>query len=79
MRLRLVLQRTAIWASKWDPAAWITTGQMREMIDQPPPESDPAVLVAAEQIRKDGRVVIENVTKAVDEWRAKMSKLDGPM
>ena len=78
MRLRLVCQRTAIWADKWDSAAWIRTGKMREKSDQPPPESDPAVLVAHEQIRKDGRVIPENIERAVNEWRAKMLKLAEP-
>jgi hypothetical protein len=51
---------------------------MREKSDQPPPESDPAVLVAHEQIRKDGRVIPENIERAVNEWRAKMLKLAEP-
>lgn len=74
MRLRLVCQRTAIWAQNWDAAAWIQTGRIESPNDGPPAEQDPAVLVAQEQIRKDGRVIPENIARAVDQWRAKTLK-----
>jgi hypothetical protein len=74
MRLRLVSQRTAIWAQNWDAAYWIQTGKLRTPESQRPAEDDPAVKIAQEQIRKDGRVIPENIAKAVEEWRAKMSK-----
>ena len=79
MRLRLVLQRTAIWASgaEWNPVAWIRGTDGRRN-DRRPPEEDPAVKIAAEQIRKDGRVIPENVTKAVELWREKTLKPEKP-
>ena len=75
MRLRLVCQRTAIWADNWDAAAWIRSGLL--LPNQPtaarPP--DPAELVAREQIRRDGgRFIPENVIQAVKEWQVKTSK-----
>lgn len=74
MRLRLACQRTAIWANQWDPATWIRTGALTSRRDEPPAEQDPAVLIAQEQIRKDGRLILENVNEAIEAWRAKMSK-----
>ena len=82
MRLRLASQRTAIWASaeEWDPAYWIQTGGLRNPEADRQAEEDPAVLVARDQIRKDGgQLIVENVTKAVDAWRAKTLKPDEPM
>ncbi len=78
MRLRLVCQRTAIWADKWDAGAWIRSGQLltpQPTSDQPP---DPAELVAREQIRRDGgRFIVENVLRAIEEWQVKTSKPAG--
>lgn len=73
MRLRLYYQRTAIWKEKFDAAHWIRTGNVRAS-NAAPPEDDPAVKIAQEQIRKDGRLIVENVTKAVEEWQPKTSK-----
>lgn len=78
MRLRLACQRTAIWANNWDSATWIRTGRLTSRQDDPPAEQDPAVLIAQEQIRKDGRLILENVTKAIETWRAKTLKPDEP-
>lgn len=72
-RRRAIIQRTADNADIPDVAHWIETGEIRQQ-DRQPPVDDPAVLVALEQIRKDGRVIPENVAKAIDEWRAKTLK-----
>lgn len=79
MRLRLVNQRTAIWAKDWDVPEWIRNGRLRDQTQESEPE-DPAVLVGREQIRKDGgRLIVENVNRAIEEWRVKTLKPDGPM
>jgi hypothetical protein len=80
MRLRLVAQRTAIWAANWDAANWIQTGRLDEQpaaaqTDQP----TPAQLIAREQIRRDGgKLIVENVIKAVEQWQQQTSKPDEP-
>jgi hypothetical protein len=74
MRLRLACQRTAIWSSPWDPAHWIKHGELRTPAAEQPVENDPAVLVAQEQIRKDGRLIVEHVTAAVDAWHASFNR-----
>ena len=77
--MRLFNQRTAVWAEKWDAAYWIRTGNIREQAPERPAEDDPAVLIAREQIAKDGGIlIVENVTRAVEAWRQKMSKQDEP-
>ena len=68
VRRRAIVQRTADNAKIPDVAHWIETGEIREQ-DRRPPADDPAVLVALEQIKKDGRLIIENVTKAIEQWR----------
>ena len=79
MRLRLVNQRTAIWAKDWDVTEWIRAGRMQDPT-QEAEAKDPAVLVGREQIRKDGgRLIVENVNRAIEEWRAKTLKPDEPM
>jgi hypothetical protein len=67
-RRRAIIQRTADNAKIPDLAHWIETGEIRDD-SRPPPEEDPAVKIAAEQIRKDGRLIVENVTEAIEKWR----------
>lgn len=67
LRRRAIIQRTAENAKIPDLAHWIETGEIRQ--PAAPVEADPAVLVAQEQIRKDGRLIVENVIKAVEQWR----------
>ena len=69
VRRRAIIQRTADNAKIPDLAHWIETGEIRDNTRRPP-EDDPAVKIAQEQIRKDGRLIVENVTKAVEQWRA---------
>lgn len=51
-----------------DVAHWIETGEIREP-NQRPSEDAPEVKIAREQIRKDGRLIVENVTRAIEQWR----------
>jgi len=79
VRRRAIIQRIADNAKIPDVAAWIETGQLREP-NRRPPEDKPAVKIAKDQIRKDGRVIIENVTKAIERWRDQQTlKPDEPM
>jgi hypothetical protein len=68
VRRRAFIQRVAANAKIPDVAHWIETGEIRDQTRRPPGD-DPAVLIALEQIRKDGRLIVENVTKAVEQWR----------
>lgn len=68
VRRRAIIQRTADNAKIPDVAHWIETGEIREQ-DRRPPADDPAVLVALDQIQRDGRLIVENVTKAIEQWR----------
>jgi len=54
---------------------WVETGDLLEESGRPP-EDTPEVHIAKEQIRKDGKVIPENIARAVEEWREqhKMSK-----
>lgn len=47
---------------------WVETGNLLEESERPP-EDTPEVHIAKEQIRKDGKVIPENITRAVEEWR----------
>ncbi len=47
---------------------WVETGELLGESGRPP-EDTPEVHIAKEQIRKDGKVIPENVTRAVKEWR----------
>ncbi len=47
---------------------WVETGQLGERSSRPP-EDTPEVHIAKEQIRKDGKVIPENIARAVEEWR----------
>lgn len=71
VRKRLYDQSICVWAKEWDPGHWIQTGEVREQSQTPRRvEEDPAVMVARDQIRKDGdRVIPENIERAVGEWR----------
>ena len=74
-----MIQRIADNAKIPDVAHWIETGKIRREVDQQPPEDTPEVHIAKEQIRKDGRLILENVTKAIEQWRAQQtSKQAGP-
>ena len=54
---------------------WVETGELAERSSKPL-EDTPEVHIAKEQIRKDGKVIPENITRAVEEWRDhKTSKL----
>ena len=47
---------------------WVDTGDLLGESARPP-EDTPEVHIAKEQIRKDGKVIPENITRAVEEWR----------
>lgn len=68
VRLRALTDRTAKNAKIQDVAHWIETGELRDDT-KPPVEADPAVLVAREQIKKDGRLIVENVAKVIEQWQ----------
>jgi hypothetical protein len=72
-RRRAIIQRTADNAKIPDLAHWIETGEIRDETRRTI-EDDPAVQIAAEQIRKDGRLIVENVTEAVNKWREQQTK-----
>lgn len=70
VRCRAIIQHIASDAKIPDVAHWIETGEIRRSAaDRPPPEDAPEVHVAREQIRKDGRLIVENVTRAIEQWR----------
>lgn len=71
---RLALYQSA-WcanARDWDPSHWIATGRVKRPRDRRAAlQADPAVRIAQAQIAKDGGIlVVENVMKAVEQWRA---------
>ncbi len=68
-RRRAILQRIADNEEISDVEHWIETGQLRQRRPGPPPEDTPEVHVAREQIRRDGRLIVENVTRAIEQWR----------
>lgn len=68
-RRRAIVQRIADNAEIHDVEYWIETGELRDRHAGQPPEDTPEVHVAREQIRKDGRLIVENVTKAIEQWR----------
>ena len=68
VRRRAIIQRIADNEKLPDVNHWIEAGELREP-NRRPPEDTPEVLIAREQIRKDGRVIVENVTRAIEEWR----------
>ena len=47
---------------------WVETGELGGGNERPP-EDTPEVHIAKEQIRKDGKVIPENVARAIEEWR----------
>ncbi len=77
LRLRLFMQAVAVWEcwkGDWDPIHWIRTGFRRDRGDSAEDRqarmNQPEVMIARDQIRKDGGVVIlEHVTQAVEAWR----------
>jgi len=68
VRRRAIVQRIADNAKIPDVGHWIETGEIREPSEKPA-EDTPEVQIAKEQIRKDGRLIVENVTKAIEQWR----------
>lgn len=68
VRRRAIIQRFADNDKLSNVNHWIETGKTRGP-DRRPPEDAPEVHIAKEQIRKDGKVIPENVTKAIEEWR----------
>ena len=68
IRRRAIVQRIADNAKIPDVGHWIETGEIREPYTKPA-EDTPEVQVAKEQIRKDGRLIVENVTRAIEQWR----------
>ncbi len=79
VRRRAIIQRIAQNEKLSDVNHWIETSELRGP-DRRPPEDAPEVHIAREQIRKDGRLIVENVTRAIEEWRDqhKTSKPDEP-
>ncbi len=69
VRERATIQRVADNAKVGQLEHWIETGKLQSLDRSRPPEDTPEVHIAKEQIRKDGRVIIENVTRAIEEWR----------
>ena len=70
VRRRSIIQRIAQNANLPDVNHWIETGEITGTRENgPPPEDTPEVHIAKEQIRKDGKVIVENVTRAIEEWR----------
>ena len=68
IRRRAIIERIAQNEKLPNVNHWIETGEIRDA-DQKPPEDSPEVHIAKEQIRKDGRIIVENVTRAIEEWR----------
>ena len=68
VRRRAIIQRIADNAKIPDVGHWFETGEIRKP-NRRPPEDAPEVKIAREQIRKDGRLILENVTKAIEQWR----------
>ena len=68
VRERSVIQRVADNAKTGQIEHWIKTGELRGQSCRPP-EDTPEVHIAKAQIRKDGRLIVENVTRAIEEWR----------
>ena len=68
VRERSLIQRIAQNSKLSNPNHWIETGELRGQSCRPA-EDTPEVHIAKEQIRKDGRIIVENVTRAIEEWR----------
>ena len=74
VRFLLTHQRFAINREKaFDAEQWIWHAKVKEPETSRYQPDDPVVLVAQQQIAKDGMVIIENVTRAVEEWRARQA------
>ena len=69
VRRRAIVQRIADNEKLPHLNHWIETGDIGELLESKPSEDSPEVHVAKEQIRKDGRLIVENVTRAIEEWR----------
>jgi hypothetical protein len=80
VRERATIQRIADNAKAGQLEHWIETGHLQSLDRSRPAEDTPEVHIAKAQIRKDGRIIIENVTRATEEWREqhKTSKLEEP-
>lgn len=78
VRFRLSDQSFCVLSRDWDVSHWIQTGKVREQSQKPRRvEEDPAVMIARDQIRKDGdQVIPENIERAVNEWRASQGDID---
>lgn len=68
VRERATIQRVADNAKGGQLDHWIETGHLGSQSSRPP-EDSPEVHIAKAQITKDGRIIIENVTRAIEEWR----------
>ena len=69
VRRRAIIGRIAQNEKLPDVNHWIETGELRDATNRKPPEDTPEVHIAKEQIRNDGYVNVENVTRAIEEWR----------
>jgi len=79
VRGRSVIQRVADNAKSGQINRWTETGELDATASIQPPEDRPEVHIAREQIRKDGRIIIENVTRAIEQWQQTTSKPAAPM
>ena len=79
MRERALIQRVADNGQAGELDRWSETGELGGRNERPA-EDTPEVHIAKEQIRKDGKVIPENVERAIVEWREqhKTSKPVGP-
>jgi hypothetical protein len=69
VRERSLIQRIAQNSKLPNPNYWVETGDLGGQPCRKPPEDTPEVHIAKEQIRKDGRLIVENVTRAIEKWR----------